>query len=254
MRPDRRHLHAPSCSGRFDQIFQEVALQNLPVVFCLDRAGLTGPDGPTHHGVLRHPVHAAVPEHGRAWPPATRPTSQPMLQVRPEARRPDRRSATRRRTSRTVERAPPRRSSWARPRCSSGATTACFVAFGTLLSTCVKAAAKKLQGRGHSTSASSTPASSSRSTRDTILRAVEDAAAGRDGRRRHARRRLRLARCWRRRTRPGWTRGTSSACGMPDRFVEHGERDELLADLGLSVDALVELVRTNRAAEVAKCG
>src|SRR5262249_23054918 len=34
----------------FDQIFQEVALQNLPVVFTLDRSGLTGPDGPTHHG------------------------------------------------------------------------------------------------------------------------------------------------------------------------------------------------------------
>src|SRR6202030_2061601 len=36
----------------YDQIFQEVALQNLPVTFCLDRAGLTGPDGPTHHGVF----------------------------------------------------------------------------------------------------------------------------------------------------------------------------------------------------------
>src|SRR5579871_4423348 len=36
----------------FDQIFQEVALQNLPVVFTLDRSGLTGPDGPTHHGVF----------------------------------------------------------------------------------------------------------------------------------------------------------------------------------------------------------
>src|SRR5918997_121854 len=34
----------------FDQLFQEVALQDLPVTFCLDRAGLTGPDGPTHHG------------------------------------------------------------------------------------------------------------------------------------------------------------------------------------------------------------
>jgi 1-deoxy-D-xylulose-5-phosphate synthase len=34
----------------YDQIFQEVSLQNLPVVFMLDRAGLTGPDGPTHHG------------------------------------------------------------------------------------------------------------------------------------------------------------------------------------------------------------
>lgn len=35
----------------YDQIFQEVALQDLPVVFMMDRAGLTAPDGPTHHGV-----------------------------------------------------------------------------------------------------------------------------------------------------------------------------------------------------------
>lgn len=36
----------------FDQVFQEVALQNLPVVFCVDRAGLVGSDGPTHHGLM----------------------------------------------------------------------------------------------------------------------------------------------------------------------------------------------------------
>ncbi len=36
----------------YDQIFQEVALQDLPVTFLLDRAGLTGPDGPTHHGLF----------------------------------------------------------------------------------------------------------------------------------------------------------------------------------------------------------
>ena len=36
----------------YDQIFQEVALQNLPVTFMIDRAGLTGPDGPTHHGLF----------------------------------------------------------------------------------------------------------------------------------------------------------------------------------------------------------
>ncbi|GIW85975.1 MAG: 1-deoxy-D-xylulose-5-phosphate synthase [Isosphaeraceae bacterium] len=34
----------------FDQIFQEVSLQNLPVLFTMDRAGLVGSDGPTHHG------------------------------------------------------------------------------------------------------------------------------------------------------------------------------------------------------------
>jgi len=36
----------------FDQILQEVALQNLPVVFCIDRAGVVGQDGPTHHGLM----------------------------------------------------------------------------------------------------------------------------------------------------------------------------------------------------------
>jgi 1-deoxy-D-xylulose-5-phosphate synthase len=36
----------------FDQIFQEVSLQNLPVVFCIDRAGMVGSDGATHHGLM----------------------------------------------------------------------------------------------------------------------------------------------------------------------------------------------------------
>jgi len=36
----------------YDHLFQEVALQNLPVIMFLDRAGLVGPDGPTHHGVF----------------------------------------------------------------------------------------------------------------------------------------------------------------------------------------------------------
>jgi 1-deoxy-D-xylulose-5-phosphate synthase len=45
----------------FDQIFHEVALQNLPVIFALDRAGLVGADGPTHHG------HADI-AYLRLWP------------------------------------------------------------------------------------------------------------------------------------------------------------------------------------------
>lgn len=36
----------------YDQIMHDVCLQNLPVKFCLDRAGLVGSDGPTHHGVF----------------------------------------------------------------------------------------------------------------------------------------------------------------------------------------------------------
>ena len=36
----------------YDIILHDVAIQNLPVIFCLDRAGLVGDDGPTHHGVF----------------------------------------------------------------------------------------------------------------------------------------------------------------------------------------------------------
>ena len=35
-----------------DNIIHDVAIQNLPVVLCLDRAGLVGEDGPTHHGAF----------------------------------------------------------------------------------------------------------------------------------------------------------------------------------------------------------
>ena len=36
----------------YDMIIHDIALQNLPVLFCIDRGGLVGPDGPTHHGVF----------------------------------------------------------------------------------------------------------------------------------------------------------------------------------------------------------
>ena len=35
----------------FDHIVHDVAIQHLPVIFCMDRSGLVGPDGPTHHGL-----------------------------------------------------------------------------------------------------------------------------------------------------------------------------------------------------------
>jgi len=35
----------------YDQVIHDVAIQELPVIFCLDRGGLVGADGPTHHGV-----------------------------------------------------------------------------------------------------------------------------------------------------------------------------------------------------------
>jgi 1-deoxy-D-xylulose-5-phosphate synthase len=46
----------------FDPIVHDVALQKLPVVFCMDRAGLSGDDGPTHHGLFDIMYLRGVPE------------------------------------------------------------------------------------------------------------------------------------------------------------------------------------------------
>jgi len=43
-------LYSTFLQRAFDQVFQEVSLQKLPVIFCIDRAGPVGGDGPTHHG------------------------------------------------------------------------------------------------------------------------------------------------------------------------------------------------------------
>ena len=45
----------------YDQIQQDICLQNLPVVFALDRAGIVGEDGPTHHGVFDLSLFRNVP-------------------------------------------------------------------------------------------------------------------------------------------------------------------------------------------------
>jgi 1-deoxy-D-xylulose-5-phosphate synthase len=45
----------------YDQIIHDVALQHLPVIFCIDRAGLVGEDGPTHHGCFDLSYLSCVP-------------------------------------------------------------------------------------------------------------------------------------------------------------------------------------------------
>lgn len=46
------NIYSSFLQRAYDQIIHDVALQNLPVIFCLDRAGLVGEDGATHHGVF----------------------------------------------------------------------------------------------------------------------------------------------------------------------------------------------------------
>ena len=123
----------------------------------------------------------------------------------------------------------------------------CFVAFGALLSNCV-AAAKKLRDEGLSVGVINARFVKPLD-KETILRAVETLplvvtveegtveggfgsavlevanAAGLDTR-------------------------NVLRCGIPDKFVEHADRNELLADCGLSADALAATVRAHRGSEV----
>ena len=63
-----------------DQVLHDVALQNLPVVFALDRAGLVGEDGPTHHGVFDISLFRSIPNMVMASP-ANECEIYPMLKA-----------------------------------------------------------------------------------------------------------------------------------------------------------------------------
>jgi 1-deoxy-D-xylulose-5-phosphate synthase len=231
------NIYSTFLQRSFDQIFQEVALQNLPVVFTLDRAGLTGPDGPTHHGCFDIAYLRLFPNMV-VMAPGDELDMAPMLRFAlrhhtPVAMRYPKTSLER------VERdATPVGLGQAEVHEWGG--DAMIVAYGTLFPTCVKAA-EKLRQEGLDVGVINARFCKPLD-RGTILRAVEQmpavitveegtleggfgsavleaaSAAGID-----ARNVVRL--------------------GLPDRFVEHAERGELLADLGLDVAGICRTVR-----------
>jgi 1-deoxy-D-xylulose-5-phosphate synthase len=224
----------------FDQLFQEVALQNLPVTFCLDRAGLTGPDGPTHHGVFDTTYLRLFPNF-TVMAPGDELDLAPMLrfaltQPGPVSLRYPKASLERiDRGLAPMELGQAEVYEWG----SDGV----LVAYGSLFPTCVRAA-EKLRDEGIDFGVINARFAKPLD-RATLLRAVEELplvvtveegtleggfgsalleaanAAGLDTR--HIIRR-----------------------GIPDRFIEHAERGELLADLGLDVNGLCDTVRRAR--------
>ena len=55
------NIYSTFLQRAYDQIIHDVAIQNLPVIFCLDRAGLVGADGATHHGVFDMSYLRSIP-------------------------------------------------------------------------------------------------------------------------------------------------------------------------------------------------
>lgn len=55
------NIYSTFMQRAYDEVIHDVALQNLSVIFCLDRGGLVGEDGPTHHGVFDLAYFRAIP-------------------------------------------------------------------------------------------------------------------------------------------------------------------------------------------------
>jgi 1-deoxy-D-xylulose-5-phosphate synthase len=55
------NIYSSFMQRAYDQVVHDVAIQDLPVIFCLDRAGLVGEDGPTHHGAYDIPYMRCIP-------------------------------------------------------------------------------------------------------------------------------------------------------------------------------------------------
>ena len=71
-------VYSTFLSRAWDQVVYDVALHKLPVVFCLDRAGITGDDGPSHHGVYDMTLLSKVPGM-RVLAPSSAQELQQML-------------------------------------------------------------------------------------------------------------------------------------------------------------------------------
>ena len=71
-------IYSTFLTRAFDQVNLDVALYGLPVVFCLDRAGVTGDDGPSHHGLLDMVLLSKIP-HMTILAPSSYQELQQML-------------------------------------------------------------------------------------------------------------------------------------------------------------------------------
>jgi 1-deoxy-D-xylulose-5-phosphate synthase len=221
----------------FDQIFQEVALQNLPVVFTLDRAGLCGPDGPTHHGVFDNSYMRIFPNMV-VMAPGDEQEIRPMLDFALQCGSP----ASIRYPKTRVEQIPRDVApiELGRAEVLSWGEDGNILACGTLLAQAVRAAAQ-LRAEGLDVGVSNArfvkPVDAQWIARAAgtgfIVTIEENALAGGFGGAVLESAALQGLSCDRIRT-----------LGIPDRFVEHGDREELLAELGLNAAGLVRQILT----------
>ena len=227
----------------FDQIFQEVSLQNLPVIFTLDRGGLVGADGPTHHGTYDIAYMRMFPNM-TVMAPGDEKDVAPMLDFAlghggpTSIRYPKANLETIEREPQPIELGQAEMLEWE--------TDGIFLACGTLVTTCLRAAERLRQEHGLRVGVVNARFVKPLD-KPTMLKAIEECGfvltveegclmggfgsavleAASDA---------------------GLPTAHVRRLGLPDSYVLHAERDQQLAEVGLDVDGItrsaVELART----------
>ena len=82
-------VYATFLNRAFDQVLLDVAMHKLPVTFVLDRAGITGPDGPSHYGIWDMAVFGVVPGLRIAAPRDAATLREELREAVGDRRRPD---------------------------------------------------------------------------------------------------------------------------------------------------------------------
>ena len=228
----------------WDQVVHDVALHRLPVVFCLDRAGVTGDDGPSHHGIYDLALLTKVPGM-TVLVPSSCEELEVMLHDALEHRdgpvairwpkTPARRAAV---TGRGLQ---------AR-RVRAGDGSVCLLGVGKLLEACEQAASE-LESEGIAATvwdvrvaAPLDPEMLADATRHAVVVTAEDGIAeGGVG--------ASVAAALRADPGAGASRAAVVTCGLPLAFLPHGKADDILAAHGLDGRGIASAAR--RSAEAA---
>ena len=221
----------------YDQLIHDVALQNLPVLFALDRGGLVGADGPTHHGAFDHSFLRCIPNM-TVMAPSDENECRQMLYTGfmlegPSAVRYPRGSGPGAELQEAMTALPVGRGEVRR----EGKRIA-ILAFGSMLAPALKAAEElnaTVANMRFVKPVDRDLAVRLAATHDLVVTVEENVVAGGAG--------------------SGVAEALAAAgisvpmllLGLPDAFVEHGDPQQLLADCGLDAAGIVRSVRAQLA-------
>ncbi|QDV49355.1 1-deoxy-D-xylulose-5-phosphate synthase [Gimesia fumaroli] len=221
----------------FDHIFQEVSLQNLPVTFCMDRAGIAGEDGPTHHGAFDNTYMRCFPNIVMMSPGDARDV-EPMLEFSlnydgPTALRyPKAPADSVERKVAPVELGKSEVYVWGKD--------GMLIAFGSLFTNCIQVA-EQLREEGLDVGVINARFAKPIDA-EVIHRAIQESGfvitveegtlCGGFG-----------SAVLESANEAGLNTSHLKRLGIPDRYIEHGNRSELLVDLGLDVAGILATSR-----------